>query len=291
MIKENFNLGKISWFGVGGNAKTFFKPKTKIELVDFLKANKEPIFIIGNLSNTLIRDGGLEGVCIKLGNGFLEYEQTEEIIKVGAGVLDKTFALKAQESGIGGFEFLYTIPGNIGGAVQMNAGCFGREIADVFESLEGVDFEGNEIYLTKNDISFSYRKAIFPKDIIITSVNLKGLYKNKEDVLKLMLENLQTRNETQPISGKTCGSTFKNPQGEKAWDLLAKSGANMLKCNGASFSKIHANFIINDGTATAEDIENLGESARKQVFEKFGILLEWEIKIIGNHLTNYNARL
>ena len=283
MRKENFNIGKISWFGVGGNAEAFFKPKNKEELINFLQTNNQPVTVIGNLSNMLIRDGGIEGVCIKLGSGFTEFEMNEEKIKVGAGMLDKTFAFKALEAGIGGFEFLSTIPGNIGGGVKMNCGCFGFEIADVFISLEGVDFKGNLVSLQKKDIEFSYRSTSIPNDIIITSVTLKGVGKEKSRILELMKKNESERNKTQPVSGKTCGSTFKNPIGEKAWNLLVKSGANKLKIGGASFSNIHANFIINDGTAKAKDIEDLGETARKMVLEKLGVNLEWEIKIIGKY--------
>lgn len=284
-MNTNFNLSKVSWFGVGGNADFFFKPKTADELKDFLKQNILPITIIGNGSNLLIRDGGINGVVLKLGSGFGKIISINDAeVEVGAGMLDKSFAMLIAEEELSGFEFLSTIPGNIGGGVKMNCGCFGGEIADLVYLIKGYDFKGNFVQLTKSDIKFSYRSTNLNDDIIITSVVLKGVKSTKSLILQKMEENHQKRVQTQPTTGKTCGSTFKNPINNKAWHLLLQSGAVNLKVGGARFSEKHSNFIINDGSATAKDIESLGEKAIKLVYEQFGIMLEWEIKKIGNYL-------
>lgn len=282
-LRQDFEIGKTSWLGVGGKADFLFRPTSPENLQEFLTENRQfALTILGNISNIIIRDAGIEGVVIRLGGNFgkiLSVSETE--IEVGAGMLDKNFALEMAEIELSGFEFLSTIPGNLGGGLKMNCGCFGGELSDIFVSAKGFDFKGNPLFFQKKDINFSYRESGISDDIIITSMVLKGVKSSKPKILQKMEENQQKRNESQPTGGKTCGSTFKNPHSAKAWELLQKSGASAMKVGGAFFSSKHSNFLMNDGTATAKDLETLGEMAKKIVFEKFGIKLEWEIKFIG----------
>ena len=282
-LRPNFQIGRTSWFGVGGAAEFFFKPQSEENLQNFLKENQEfALTILGNTSNVIIRDGGIDGVLIKLNSHFTKISRKSETeIEVGAAILDKNFAIQVAEEGLSGFEFLSTIPGNLGGGVKMNCGCFGGEISDVFVSAKGFDFKGNPVFFTKKDMNFSYRESNVPDDVILTSVALKGAPSSKEKILKIMSENQEKRNLSQPTGGKTCGSTFKNPLNAKSWELIQKSGASLFKVGGAYISPKHANFLMNDGNATSKDVENLGSMIQKAVFEKFGIRLEWEIKIIG----------
>lgn len=283
-MNSDFDLSKVSWFGVGGKAEFFLKPKTEEELQRFLKNNNLLITVIGNGSNLLIRDGGVKGVVLKLGSGFGRVNRiSDNMAEVGAGVLDKSFAMIMAEEELAGFEFLSTIPGNIGGGVKMNCGCFGQEISEVLELVKGCDFKGKSMQFSKKEINFGYRSSNLPDNFIITSVVLRGIKSSKSSILLKMQENQTKRLNSQPVSGKTCGSTFKNPQDRLAWQLLVEAGANKLKVGGAEFSQKHANFIINNGSATARDIEILGESAKQLVKDKFNINLEWEIKIIGSY--------
>ena len=281
-MKENFNIGKISWFGVGGPAEFLFKPKSEGDLKAFLVENTKQITILGNTSNVIIGDLGIKGVTIRLGTSFMKIKRLNECeVQVGAAMPDKNFAFEMAELGLSGFEFLSTIPGNIGGGVKMNCGCFGREMKDVLVSIKGLDFKGNEVMLQASELKFGYRTANLPEDLIIISAVLRGQTGKKKDVLAKMEENQQKRNNSQPTGGKTCGSTFKNPEGHKAWDLLEKAGLRGVKIGGVSFSELHLNFMMNDGTGTAKDAIELGTLAQKLVYEKFGVRLEWEVKHIG----------
>jgi UDP-N-acetylmuramate dehydrogenase len=183
---------------------------------------------------------------------------------------------------ISGFEFLSTIPGNIGGGIKMNCGCFGREIAENIITIKGVDFKGKYIEFKPSELNFSYRRSGLSSSFIITSVVLRGVRSKRQKILDLMSQNQEKRNQSQPTGGKTAGSTFKNPEKYKAWELLERAGLRGVKIGGASFSQKHLNFLINDGSATARDLILLGETARKLVFEKCGVNLEWEILHIGS---------
>lgn len=282
-MKENFNLSQISWFGVGGKAEFFYKAPDIASLSELLKLNNgREITIIGNASNLLIRDGGVKGISLKLGKDFSQISRfSEDTLEVGAAAFDKTFAMKMLELEISGFEFLSTIPGTLGGGVKMNCGCFGNEIGEVLTGINAIDERGNKIYIKADDIKFSYRNSDIPDNIIITSAILKGVSSSRNNIMKTMRINEKKRVDAQPVNGKTCGSTFKNPETAKAWELLIQSGANLLKKGGARFSEKHANFILNDGSATAFDIEKLGEEAIVMVKEKCGVTLEWEIRKIG----------
>jgi UDP-N-acetylmuramate dehydrogenase len=296
-LKRDFQIGKTSWLGTGGNCEFLFKPSSFEELSSFLKElslgnftenfNRDfpQITILGNTSNVLIGDGGIEGLVVRLIGKFMEIHKIDDTrVEVGAGMLDKTFANLMAEEEISGFEFLSTIPGNIGGGIKMNCGCFGGEIGENLVLLKGLDFKGNKLELKPHEIAFEYRKSNLPKEFIITSAVLKGAVSKKARILDLMAINQEKRNQTQPTGGKTAGSTFKNPKGFSAWELLEKAGLRGVKIGGASFSEKHLNFLLNDGTATAKDILSLGEHARKLVFEKCGIKLEWEVLHIGKFL-------
>lgn len=281
-MRENFDLSKISWFGVGGRAEFFYKPKTFDDLKSVLSKNNANITVLGNCSNLLIRDGGIGGVVIKLSPAFANLKLiNENTVEVGAAFLDKNFAMEMAKYELSGFEFLSTIPGNIGGGIKMNCGCFGGEISDILVRVIGLDFKGNILEIDAKDLNFSYRSTSIPEDFIITSAVFKGTKSSKKKILKKCQENQNERNETQPIGGKTCGSTFKNPKGMKAWELIVAAGLKNLKIGGASFSEKHANFIMNDGSATAKDIETLGEIVIDKIYNQFSIKLEWEIRKIG----------
>ena len=285
-IKKNVLLSQYNWFNLGGPAELFFKPKDKKELVDVIKFSKDKnlkINIIGAGSNTLIRDKGIKGLTIKLGKNFSNIQLLDkETIEVGAAALDKKVANFAQENLISGLEFLSCIPGSVGGAIIMNSGCYGEEISKIFLSLKGVNFKGEEIEVKKENIKFFYRKTNLSNDLIITSVVLKGKTSSKDYIKKKQLQMIETKKKSQPSNVKTCGSTFKNPDGQKAWELIQRSECENLFEGDAKISKKHSNFFINSGKATSKQIESLISKVKNRVFEKTGINLELEIKIVGD---------
>ena len=278
------DLSKITWFLVGGKADVLFKPKDVNDLTTFLKGldNEIPIFILGVGSNLLVRDGGVDGVVIRLGKGFNDIFSDGEEIEVGSAVLDRNIAEYASNKGIAGLEFLASIPGTLGGAIKMNAGCYGREIKDVL--LWADVLSRDEIVERKlnRELNFSYRHSNIRDDEIIVKARLRGQKGCQEDIQKLMQEMLKKREETQPVKSRTGGSTFANPVGDqKAWELIDAIGGRGLSLGGAQFSNLHCNFLINTGNATAKDLESLGETVRAKVFEKFNVHLKWEICRIG----------
>ena len=287
--KYNYPLSRITWFKVGGPAEVMFKPKDKQDLVCFLKnikKSQDEIFVLGAGSNLLIRDGGLRGVVIKLGNSFKSIRYEEDHIFAGAGALDIVISRFAASKGIGGFEFLSGIPGTLGGSIIMNAGAYGREISDVLVSVEAVDNYGNIHNIDSNDISFSYRSAQIENNLILLGACLKG-YKEDHRVIENQLNEIQNlRNKSQPVKRKTGGSTFKNPQDSnyKAWELIELSGCKGMKEGGAMVSDLHCNFLINTGHASAFELEKLGNEVRSKVFSSTGVSLDWEIKRIGETL-------
>ncbi len=294
--RESFDLSKASWFGCGGKCDILFKPLDDEDLSKFLSLvdKSVPIYVLGAMSNTLVRDSGINGVVIKLGKNFTTAKESNNIISFGSSVLDVNAARIALEKSIKGFEFLIGVPGTIGGNVIMNAGCYGGEISDRFLSCTGFDLKTGEYrVLTKKDIDFKYRSSSV-KNIVITKVDFVCEKGDQKEIESKMNDVNLKRDRAQPIKQKTCGSTFKNPnisslnpEGKKAWQFVKDALSLMLesetKVGGAFFSPKHFNFMINDGTATAKDIETLGELVRKKVFETTGVSLEWEIKIIGNN--------
>ena len=281
--RKDVSLKQFTWFKTGGNAKYFFKPNTFDDLVRFMKSNNKECITIGAGSNLLIRDKGISSCVIKLGRGFNFIKHKDNIITAGGATLDSTISSYAQEVGIGGLEFLSTIPGTIGGGIIMNAGCYGSEIADVLLSVDAIDKHGNLIKIKKEEIDFSYRKSSFKKpDLIIIGCELLGYSSDPKSILKKIEKLRYNRNETQPIAEKTGGSTFKNLSDKKAWELIKEAGCENFREGDAVLAKNHLNFIINTNSATSKEIERLMERIGKRVFEKSGYRLEREIIVIGN---------
>ncbi len=279
------DLSKITWFRVGGHAEVLFKPENSNDLADFLRNVPKdiPVNIIGVGSNLLVRDGGIDGVVIKLGKGFTQIEYDNKMIIAGAGALDLNVALFAHACAASGLEFLSGIPGTIGGALAMNAGAYGSDIASILIKAEAVDMEGNKHILENKDFRFIYRGHSLENNYIFTKAYFKAQDGNKEDIARRMSEIQMAREDTQPIHTRTGGSTFKNPQGKKAWELIDEAGCRGLIIGGAQVSEKHCNFLMNIGDAKAKDIEMLGEEVRCKVREKSNIDLEWEIKRIGKY--------
>lgn len=284
MVKllKNINLAKYSWFQVGGNAEYFFEPENLQELQNFLKNNDKNITIIGGGSNLLIRDGGIIGIVIVLKNNFQNIELKDDILIVDCGTLNSKLYNFAKNNNIGGYEFLGTIPGTLGGAIRGNAGCYGSEIKNFLISVEAIDFNGNIHKFSNKDCNFQYRKNNLPENLIFTKAFLKAdTKKEKNEIEKTFNEMLEKRLNSQPHGVKTCGSTFKNPAEKPAWKIIQELGYQDKEINGAKMSEKHANFMINTGNAKAADLENLGNLIIKEAKEKQNIDLEWEIKIIG----------
>lgn len=283
-LRANVDLAKTNWFRVGGAAEVLFRPADEADLAGFLK-NKPvdvPVTVLGVGSNIIIRDGGLDGVVIRLGGELAEMQVESEYIHAGAGALDVNVAQLAQQHNLAGLEFLSGIPGTIGGALRMNAGAYGRELKDVLVEARAVDEKGVIHTLMPEDMAFSYRRCNgVPEGWIFTSAVLRGELGNKDAIAAAMQEITQARSATQPVRARTGGSTFKNPEGKKAWQLVDEAGCRGVAIGGASISELHCNFMINDGTATAKDLENLGEEVRRRVQAATGVLLEWEIRRIG----------
>lgn len=280
---ENVLMSNLTWFGVGGPAEVMFRPLDEEDLIFFLKNKLRniPITIIGAGSNLLIRDGGVPGVVIKLESSFAQYQFEGELIKCGAATLNSNLAKEAMKGGIGGLEFLAGIPGTIGGSTRMNAGAFNKEMKDLLISATIIDSVGKRHELSNEDLGFSYRKCLIPNDWIFTSALLRGYKENPDTIAVKMQKYRNVREQNQPIGERTGGSTFKNPEGLKAWKLIEKAGCRGLMRGGAMVSEKHCNFIINTGKATALDIEELGEEIKRRVKAVTFIDLEWEVRRIG----------
>lgn len=282
--KKEVPLSKFTWFGVGGPAEVMYIPEDEDDLSLFLKTKPYnlPTFVIGAGSNLLVRDGGIPGVVIKLDNkNFKQVVIGDNTIKLGAGYRNKDLRKTMIEKGLGGLEFLCSIPGLIGGSVKTNAGCFGTEVKDVIVSATIVDGSGEKKTIGVEDLKLSYRSSLFPEDWIVTSITFKTYPDSAENIAKKLDEQKAYRVKNQPYNEKTAGSTFKNPDGLKAWELIKKSGCCELNINGAKVSDKHCNFLINTGNAKAADIEKLGETIVQKVKEKTSITLEWEVKRMG----------
>jgi len=282
-LTANASLSGVTWFRVGGPAEVMFRPADRDDLLDFLK-NKPadvPVTVLGVASNVLIRDGGLPGVVLRLGRGFADISAEGSDILCGAAALDLNVATAAKIAGVAGLEFLSGVPGTIGGAVRMNAGAYGKEIKDVLVWAEAADAYGQVHRLTGEDLKFEYRRSALPCDWICLGARLAGRPGDPAEIEARMKEIQGQRADSQPVRSRTGGSTFKNPPGEKAWQLIDAAGCRGLEVGGAMVSEKHCNFLINTGEATAADLENLGEEVRRRVKETSGIELEWEIKRLG----------
>jgi UDP-N-acetylmuramate dehydrogenase len=281
---EDADRAKTTWFRCGGPAEVLFRPADADDLVEFLATRPAdvPVTVIGVGSNLLIRDGGVPGVVIRLARGFTEVTLEEgDRLRAGAGALYLNVALTAQQAGLTDLEFFSGIPGTVGGALRMNAGAYGGEIKDVLVEAEAVDPFGKRHRLDAAAMGFSYRRSEVPAGWIFLSALLQGRKGDPASIAQRMADIRKSREETQPTRARTGGSTFKNPEGHKAWQLIDKAGCRGLRIGDAMVSEKHCNFLINTGAATATDIETLGEEVRRRVFETSGIRLDWEIRRIG----------
>lgn len=282
-LLTNQPLAELTWFRVGGPAQVLFMPEDETDLAYFLKAlpPEIPVMVIGLGSNLIVRDGGVEGVVIWLGRGFSEVAIEDSRVRVGAALPDVKVARAAQEAGLAGLAFYRGIPGGIGGALRMNGGAYGRETKDTLVEARGVDRAGNVRVYSNADLHYTYRHCGAPEDVIFTQALFQGQPGDRDAIAAEMDKITQSREATQPIKSRTGGSTFKNPPGLKAWQLIDAAGCRGLVMGDAQVSEMHCNFLINRGQATANDIEALGETVRRRVQENSGVMLDWEIKRVG----------
>ena len=281
----NEKLSNYSWFNLGGPADLFFKPNSIEDILLFLGEIKQKKFtVIGAGSNTLIRDGGIKGITIKLSSAF-SYANIEKknIIDVGASTLDKKIADFAMENSLTGFEFLACIPGSIGGAVRMNTGCYGDDISKILYSIKAIDGQGRIKEIMSKDIKFSYRSTNLEENLIITSIKLIGKISLKKKIEEKQKAMIERKKNSQPNQIKTCGSTFKNPKNKKAWKLIKESKCENFKVGNAKISEKHCNFFVNNGNATSKELEELIKKVKDTVYQKTKISLKLEIKIIGHN--------
>lgn len=282
-LAANIPMADLTWFRTGGPAQVLFAPADEEDLAYFLSRldASMPVLPVGVGSNLLVRDGGIAGVVIRLGRSFHEIRVDDFQIAAGAAVLDVKLALAAAEAGIAGLAFYRGIPGAIGGALRMNGGAYGSETKDVLVSCRGVDRSGKLRTFTNEEMGFSYRHCNIASDVIFTSALFAGQPGDSAAIKAEMAEITEARQASQPVTSRTGGSTFKNPPGFKAWQLIEQAGCRGLVIGDAQVSELHCNFLINRGAATAADIENLGEEVRRRVFETSGTSLEWEIERVG----------
>lgn len=294
-VTKNAPLGAVGWFKAGGTADVLFKPADQEDLQEFLAVlpPEMPVHVFGVLSNTIIRDGGLRGVTVRLGREFANVEALDgHRVRAGSLALDANVAKMAGEAGIAGLEFYSGIPGTIGGALRMNAGCYGTETKDVLITAQAIDRQGRVHELTPSQMGMAYRHTETPEDYIFTGALFQGVPGDAAKIAAHMADIRAKREKTQPIREATGGSTFANPtaaeiegaglpEGTKVWQLIDRAGCRGLRVGGAQMSELHCNFMINTGGATAADLENLGEEVRRRVYEDCGITLRWEIRRIG----------
>ena len=275
-------LGPQTWFRAGGNAEVLFRPADTEDLATFLAAlpMDVPVTVLGVGSNVLVRDGGIRGVVIRLMRGFTGVAVEGNEVIAGAGAPDLNVALTARDHSLTGLEFLSGIPGTIGGAFPTNAGAYGGDLAQILISAEAVDRAGRIRTVAPAELGLTYRHSTAPADWIFTSARLRAAPGDQLAIARRIAEIDSARAESQPRS-RTGGSTFANPPNRKAWELIDRAGCRGLTVGGAQVSDKHTNFLINTGEATAADIEGLGEEVRRRVFEQNGVLLQWEIRRIG----------
>ncbi|KQI69470.1 UDP-N-acetylenolpyruvoylglucosamine reductase [Loktanella sp. 3ANDIMAR09] len=287
-------LDSLTWLRVGGPADVLFQPADADDLADFLRALDPavPVFPMGVGSNLIVRDGGVRGVVIRLGRGFNAITVDGNTVTAGAAALDAHVARRAAEAGVD-LTFLRTIPGSIGGAVRMNAGCYGSYVADVFVSADVVLRDGTRATLRAEDLQFQYRSSTLADGAVLVGATLRGPMGDPQELEQRMADQLAKRDQTQPTRDRTAGSTFRNPVGHsstgrdddthelKAWKVIEDAGMRGATLGGAVMNLMHANFLTNAGGATAADLEDLGEKVRKRVYAESGVTLEWEIMRVG----------
>jgi UDP-N-acetylmuramate dehydrogenase len=282
-LLPNQSLAELTWFRVGGPAQVLFMPEDEADLAYVLTNLPAdiPVTVVGLGSNLIVRDGGVPGVVIRLGRGFNEIAVEDTRIRVGAAVPDVKVARAAQEAGIAGLAFMRGIPGGVGGALRMNGGAYGRETKDALIEARAVDRAGRIHVLRNGDMGYTYRHCGVPADYIFTQALYAGVRGDPAAIAAEMDKITESREATQPIKSRTGGSTFKNPPGRKAWQLIDAAGCRGLTIGSAQVSEMHCNFLINLGGATAADIETLGETVRRRVKDNSGVELDWEIERIG----------
>ena len=282
-LLANQGLAELTWFRVGGPAQVLFMPEDDNDLAYALRNLPSGISlsVLGAGSNTIVRDGGIEGVVVRLGRGFNEVTvEADNRVRAGTAALDVLVARAAQKAGIAGLAFLSGIPGTIGGALRMNGGAYGGETKDVMVEARGIDRAGNLRTYSNAEMGFAYRHCAVPDDVIFTSAVFQGRAGDPEAIAAEM-DNIKQKREASQPRNRTGGSTFKNPPGQSAWKLVDEAGCRGLRVGEAQVSELHSNFLINLGRATAADIETLGETVRARVKQKSGVELEWEIKRVG----------
>lgn len=285
-LRSNVPLAPFTWLRVGGAAEVLFMPKDEADLAHFLSSTPDdvPVQVLGVASNTLVRDGGVKGVVIRLGPTFGQVRVDGMRVTAGAAALDKSVAKAAAKAGAAGLEFYAGVPGTIGGALRMNAGCYGSETKDVLVSVIALDRSGRRQVMGLEEMEYSYRHCGAPSDLIFTQAVFKGRPDVPENIQARMDDITARRESSQPIREKTGGSTFKNPEGPRgAWQVIDAAGCRGLRVGGAQMSEQHCNFMINADSASAADLETLGETVRAKVLETQGVDLHWEVRRIGNH--------
>ena len=287
-LTANESLADQTWFRVGGPAEVMFRPADEDDLAAFLAVcpRDVPVTVIGLASNLLVRDGGVRGVVIKLGPAFGAITTDGHALHVGGSAVDLNVARAAQAAGLAGLEFLSGIPGTIGGGLRMNAGSYGREFKDVVACARVVMRDGSRRTVTPDEIGFAYRHTDFAEDAIFVGTTLRGTPDDPAAIAERIKKIQADRTASQPIRERTGGSTFANPPGHKAWQLIDAAGGRGLRLGGAQMSEKHCNFLINTGAATATDIEQLGEEIRRRVRDQSGVELRWEIRRIGEPLSS-----
>ncbi|MBV9427679.1 MAG: UDP-N-acetylmuramate dehydrogenase [Bradyrhizobiaceae bacterium] len=282
-LMSNQSLAELTWFRVGGPAQVLFVPEDEADLAYALGQLPRdlPVTVVGLGSNLIVRDGGVPGIVIRLGRGFSDIAVEGTRVRVGTAVPDVRVARAAQEAGIAGLAFMRGIPGAVGGALRMNGGAYGRETKDVLIEARGVDRNGTIRTFTSAEMGFSYRHCGIADDVVFTQALLQGEPGDPQKIAAEMEAITEAREATQPVKSRTGGSTFKNPPGAKAWQLIDAAGCRGLRLGDAQVSELHCNFLINLGNATAADIESLGDTVRSRVKDTSGVDLEWEIKRIG----------
>ncbi len=282
-VQERAPLAPFTWFRVGGPAELLVRPADAADLAQFLAALplEVPVTAIGAASNLIVRDGGVQGVVIRLARGFGDVHLEPDGVIAGAGALDATVAEHAAAAGLAGIEFLCGVPGTVGGAVAMNAGAYGGDIAHCLDWAEIVTRSGEIVRLTTKELGFAYRHAMLPAGSIAVRARFRAQPGEARMIAARMAEIRAAREATQPVRARTGGSTFRNPDTMKAWELIEAAGCRGLTRGAAQVSEKHCNFLINTGGATAADIEGLGEEVRRRVHARTGVALEWEIRRIG----------
>ncbi len=282
-LREDVALAPLTWLRVGGPAAIVFQPADADDLAAFLADLPPEVAVLpmGVASNLLVRDGGIDGVVVRFGGPLAKIAVEGTTVTAGAGALDQRVAQEAQRAGLAGLEFLIGIPGTIGGAVRMNAGAFGGETKDRLLWAEALDRQGRLHYLDAAELNFAYRRSSLPKDWIVTRAAFRGEPGPPEEILARMNRIRAEREAAQPLRVATGGSTFKNPPGHKAWQLIDAAGCRGLRLGAAMVSEKHCNFLINLGSASAADLERLGEMVRERVRDHSGVELEWEVVRIG----------